>query len=197
MTLLNGSRLNLLGSTFWVSVGRGYAGGMSWRIDPHPLREGSLASRAVSGGVQRRRADVRGRWRGNVLPPMSPGAERRNQRVEQIMWEVVDRLFETWADELQGINFAVRTAPTSASLERATARGETVPLGVASVRQERRNPHRSTRHVVLFRRPIETSAVDEHHLAHIVADVVIELVSEFLNVPPEEIDPIYGTGPHR
>lgn len=170
---------------------------MSWNIDPHSRRTGALTSRAASVGSQRRRAELRGRWRGNVLPPMAPGAPHRQQVVEEIMWEVVDRLFETWGEQLEGINFVVRTVPSDASLERAVSRGETTPLGVATVRQERTNPRNSTRNVVLFRRPLETAALDEHHLAHIVADVLIELVSEFLNVPPEDIDPIYGTGPNR
>ena len=45
--------------------------------------------------------------------------------------------------------------------------------------------------IVVYRRPVETGAIDVADLADLVRDVVVEQVAHMLGRRPEEVDPRY------
>jgi predicted Zn-dependent protease with MMP-like domain len=45
--------------------------------------------------------------------------------------------------------------------------------------------------IVVYRRPVETRALDEGDLADLVRDVLVEQVAQLLGRRPEEVDPRY------
>ena len=46
--------------------------------------------------------------------------------------------------------------------------------------------------ITVYRRPVETRAVNERARATLVHDVVVEQVAELLGLEPETVDPDYG-----
>lgn len=131
-----------------------------------------------------RRRDRRGRGlRGPVIPPNLPGHRTRAERFDDHVLDAVERLERTWARQLDGTEFAVEEVPASAP---ASWESGGVPLG----RYFPADAGMPTR-IVLYRRPIESRAMDEGDLADLVSDVLVEQVAHLLGRRPEEIDPRY------
>lgn len=134
-----------------------------------------------------RRRDRRGRGpRGPVLPSGIPAYRTRAERFDDLVLHAVARLERRWASQLDGTEFAVEDVPPSnpAPWERGG-----VPLGryfPADVGLAAR--------IVVYRRPVETRAVDAADLDDLVRDVVVEQVAHLLARSPDEVDPDYRDG---
>jgi len=48
--------------------------------------------------------------------------------------------------------------------------------------------------IVVYRRPVETRALDAEELEDLVRDVVVEQVAHLLGRSPDEVDPEYSGG---
>ncbi|NMR20777.1 metallopeptidase family protein [Cellulomonas fimi] len=134
-----------------------------------------------------RRRDRRGRGpRGPLLPAGLPAFRTRAQRFDDLVLEAVGRLEKRWGRELDGTEFAVEDVPPSnpAPWERGG-----VPLG-RYFPADAGLPAR----VVVYRRPVETRALDEADLEDLVRDVVVEQVAHLLGRSPDEVDPGYHDG---
>lgn len=135
--------------------------------------------------VPARRRDRRGRGvRGPLMPSTMPAHRTRAERFDDLVLEAVERLERRWARQIDGTEFAVEEVPPSdpSPWERGG-----VPLGryfPADVGLPAR--------VVVYRRPIETRALDEADLADLVRDVVVEQVAHLLGRSPDEVDPDFG-----
>ena len=88
-----------------------------------------------------------------------------------------------WSRQLAGTEFAVEEVPPSSP---APWEHGAVPLGRYFPADAGLPPR-----VVVYRRPVVTRAVDEHDLADLVRDVLVEQVAHLLGHAPEDIDPEY------
>lgn len=131
-----------------------------------------------------RRRDRRGRGlRGPLLPPDLPGYRTRADRFDDLVLDAVERLERRWSRQLEGTEFAVEEVPPS---QPAPWEHGGVPLGRYFPADAGLAPR-----IVVYRRPVETRAVDDADLASLVRDVVVEQVAHLLARAPEEIDPGY------
>ncbi|WP_307793719.1 metallopeptidase family protein [Actinotalea soli] len=129
-----------------------------------------------------RRRDRRGRGlRGPVLPPDLPGHRTRADRFDDHVLAAVERLERRWGPQLEGTEFAVEEVPPS---HPAPWEHGGVPLG-RYFPSDVGMPAR----ILVYRRPVETRAVDDADLAELVRDVVVEQVAHLLAKSPEEVDP--------
>lgn len=141
-----------------------------------------MTSRPVAARVRRR--DRRGRGlRGPLVPPGLPGHRTRAERFDDLVLEAVERLETRWGPQLAGTEFAVEDVPPSspAPWERTG-----IPLG-RCFPADTGAPAR----VVVYRRPVETRALDEGELAELIREVLVEQVAHLLGHPPEHVDPHY------
>lgn len=150
-----------------------------------PASAFDVPGRPSTDGVAPRRRDRRGRGiRGPLLPPGSPAHRTRAQRFDDHVLDAVERLERAWGSQLAGAEFAVEDVPPS---DPAPWESGGVPLG-RYFPAEAGQPAR----IVVYRRPVETRALDDEDAADLVRDVVVEQVAHMLARTPEEIDPGYG-----
>ncbi|HEY5553523.1 MAG TPA: metallopeptidase family protein [Cellulomonas sp.] len=134
-----------------------------------------------------RRRDRRGRGpRGPLLPATVPAYRSRARRFDELVLGAVDGLEKQWSRQLEGTEFAVEDVPPSnpAPWERGG-----VPLG-RYFPADAGLPAR----IVVYRRPLETRALDHDDLADLVHDVVVEQVAHLLGRSPDDVDPGYSDG---
>jgi predicted Zn-dependent protease with MMP-like domain len=128
-----------------------------------------------------RRRDRRGRGlRGPLLPPGAPAHRTRAQRFDDSVLAAVDRIQRRWP-AVAGVEFAVEDVPPSDPAPWETG-------GVALGRlfpAEAGQPAR----ILVYRRPVETRALDADDRDELVHDVGVEQVAHLLARTPEEIDP--------
>lgn len=131
-----------------------------------------------------RRRDRRGRGlRGPLLPPDLPGFRTRADRFDDLVLDAVERLERRWSRQLEGTEFAVEEVPPS---QPAPWEHGGVPLGRYFPADAGLAPR-----IVVYRRPVETRALDDADLASLVRDVVVEQVAHLLDRAPEDVDPGY------
>jgi predicted Zn-dependent protease with MMP-like domain len=131
-----------------------------------------------------RRRDRRGRGvRGPLLPHDLPAYRTRAERFDDAVLDAVERLERRWARQLEGTEFAVEDVPPSRP---APWEHGGVPLGRYFPADAGLPPR-----IVVYRRPIETRALDDADLAALVHDVVVEQVAHLLARAPEDVDPGY------
>lgn len=95
----------------------------------------------------------------------------------------MEQLERRWGPQLDGTEFGVEDVPPSdpAPWEHG---------GVALGRCFAADAGMPTR-IVVYRRPVETRAIDAVDLADLVRDVVVEQVAQLLARSPDEVDPRY------
>lgn len=134
-----------------------------------------------------RRRDRRGRGpRGPILPVGVPAFRTRAERFDHLVLEAVGRLEKRWARQLDGTEFAVEDVPPS---NPAPWEHGGVPLGRYFAADAGLAPR-----IVVYRRPIETRALDAGDLEDLVREVVVEQVAHLLGRSPDEVDPDYRDG---
>ncbi|WP_402466814.1 metallopeptidase family protein [Isoptericola aurantiacus] len=128
-----------------------------------------------------RRRDRRGRGiRGPLLPPDAPARRTRAEQFDDTVLGVVQRIERRWP-AVSGTELAVEDVPPS---DPAPWEDKGVPLG-RLFPAEAGQPAR----IVVYRRPVESRALDGDDLVDLVNDVVVEQVAQLLARTPEEIDP--------
>lgn len=136
---------------------------------------------------QVRRRDRRGRGlRGPLFPSSLPAYRTRAERFDDVVLDAVERLEHRWGRQLEGTEFAVEEVPPA---DPAPWEVGGVPLGryfPADVGLPAR--------IVVYRRPVETRALDDDDLEDLVREVVVEQVAHLLGRAPDEVDPEYGDG---
>ncbi|MCB2174978.1 MAG: metallopeptidase family protein [Actinomycetales bacterium] len=118
-----------------------------------------------------------------LLPPDAPAHRTRAERFDDYVLDAVERLERRWAEQLKGTEFAVEDVPPSRP---APWEHGGVPLGRYFPADAGLPPR-----IVVYRRPVETRAVDDADLAALVHDVVVEQVAHLLARAPEDVDPGY------
>ncbi|WP_308121781.1 metallopeptidase family protein [Actinotalea ferrariae] len=144
----------------------------------------TVQRRSAGVALAPRRRDRRGRGlRGPLMPTSLPGYRSRAERFDDHVLAAVERLERRWAAQLEGTEFAVEDVPPS---NPAPWEHGGVPLG-RCFPADAGMPAR----IVVYRRPLETRAVDEADLADLVRDVLVEQVAHLLARAPEDVDPGY------
>jgi predicted Zn-dependent protease with MMP-like domain len=117
------------------------------------------------------------------MPPGLPGALTRSDRFDEYTRAALRRLQLRWERRLARLEVAVEAVPPSQgpSWEPGVALGRSFPAAEGL-------PDR----IVLYRRPIEARAVDQHDLGLLVLDVIVEQLAHLWQMPPEEVDPGFG-----
>ncbi len=134
-----------------------------------------------------RRRDRRGRGlRGPLLPASLPAFRTRAERFDDLVLAAVERLEKRWSRQLDGAEFAVEDVPPS---QPAPWEHGGVPLGRYFPADAGLPPR-----IVVYRRPVETRALDAEELEDLVRDVVVEQVAHLLARSPDEVDPEYSGG---
>jgi predicted Zn-dependent protease with MMP-like domain len=134
-----------------------------------------------------RRRDRRGRGpRGPLLPASLPAYRTRAERFDDLVLAAVERLEKRWSRQLEGAEFAIEDVPPS---QPAPWEHGGVPLGRYFPADAGLAPR-----IVVYRRPVETRALDADELEDLVRDVVVEQVAHLLARSPDEVDPEYSGG---
>lgn len=103
----------------------------------------------------------------------------------------VERLQAHLGDEIKHLDFFVSMSPDGEMLmEDKLGPGE-FPLGSVTRATRRRRAR-----LEIFRKPVESLADSPEALPWTVFDVVVELVADYVSLPPEQIHPDYR-GFHR
>jgi predicted Zn-dependent protease with MMP-like domain len=122
--------------------------------------------------------------RGPLLPRELPAYRTRRDRFDDRVLDAVERLERRWADQLEDVEFGVEDIPPS---DPAPWEHGEVPLGRFFPAEGDLPPR-----VVVYRRPVESRALDAADTAALVHDVVVEQVAHLLGLTPEQVDPAYG-----
>jgi len=142
----------------------------------------------MPGRPTRRRSRARDRHgrglRGPLVPREVPAWRSRRDRFDDRVLDAVERLEQRWADQLEGVEFAVEDIPPS---DPAPWEHDEVPLGRFFPAEGDLPPR-----VVVYRRPVESRAPDGPEAGALVHDVVVEQVAHLLGLTPEQVDPSYG-----
>ena len=117
------------------------------------------------------------------MPPSLPAYRTRAERFDDHVLAAVERLERRWSRQLEGTEFAVEEVPPSSP---APWEHGGIPLG-RYFPADTGLPAR----IVVYRRPVETRAVDEADLAELIRDVLVEQVAHLLARSPEDVDPGY------
>lgn len=118
------------------------------------------------------------------MPSSVPAYRTRAQRFDDLVLDAVEHLEKRWSRQLDGTEFAVEDVPPS---NPAPWEHGGVPLG-RCFPADAGLPAR----IVVYRRPIETRALDVDDLTDLVRDVVVEQVAHLLGRSPEDVDPRRG-----
>ena len=142
------------------------------------------ADSAPGPGPRRPHRDRHGRgMRGPGVLPRQPGSPTRptaRARFDADVVAAVRLLEERWGEHLPLVEYAVEDAP----LVPDDWGDDEVPLS-SLVRGQGAVPHR----VVIFRRPVERRSPSRSHQRHLVLTLVVEHLSDLLDLPVEEVDP--------
>lgn len=132
--------------------------------------------------------------RGPLLPTRLPAHRTPAETFDEMVLEAVEHLSPAWSAQLAQVDFAVEDVPDVGDGRRwpdlddlDVVADANVPLG--RVVDASRSPGGRPL-IVLFRRPLESRAIDEEDLADLVLEVVVDRFAHVLGRDPDEIDPI-------
>jgi predicted Zn-dependent protease with MMP-like domain len=139
------------------------------------------------------RRDRHGRGaRGSLAPPTIPLAASPSDRFDRLASEAVEHVEHRWRKQLAEVEFAVDLVPpTDTELGAAVADGA-IESGGVLLAQIIPAVGRQKAHIVLYRKPIELRARDAEDLEDLVHDIVVHVISNFLGLEPDVVDPGFG-----
>ncbi|EFG81529.1 hypothetical protein HMPREF0281_01307 [Corynebacterium ammoniagenes DSM 20306] len=136
--------------------------------------------------------------RGPLLPQQTPRFRTRGQRFDMEVLEAYSPIHNAYLEELRGLDIAVDTVPRMRLRADMTILpddivadgpvplGRIVPAGVDA-------GGRPTRaRLVIFRKPIESRCASRQEREELLSAVLTALVSNYLNIDPEVIDPRFN-----
>lgn len=113
-----------------------------------------------------------------------PEQRTKRQRFDDLLLGLVTEIDAHWSERLGLVEYAVEDVPILPS----DWHEEQVPLS-SLVRGRGGEPSR----LVFFRRPMEQRCETRSDLEAMVLTVVVEQIAELVDLPPEDIDPRYGS----
>ncbi|HEX3706190.1 MAG TPA: metallopeptidase family protein [Mycobacteriales bacterium] len=139
------------------------------------------------------RRDRRGRGpRGALAPRTVPLAASPGDRFDRIASEAVEHVEHRWRQQLADVEFAVDLVPPmDVALEPLASEGA-IESGGVLLAQIVPAHGRQKAHIVLYRKPIELRARDADDLEDLVHDIVVHVISNYLGLEPDVVDPGFG-----
>ena len=139
------------------------------------------------------RRDRHGRGvRGALAPRSVPLAVSPGDRFDRIAREAVEHVEHRWRHQLADVEFAVDLVPPAdAVLDQVAAEGAIESGGVLLAQIVPAHGAQKT-HIVLYRKPIELRARDAEDLEDLVHDIVVHVISNYLGLSPDVVDPGFG-----
>ncbi|MDO4761587.1 MAG: metallopeptidase family protein [Corynebacterium sp.] len=136
--------------------------------------------------------------RGLLLPTEVPRYRTRRELFDAAVLEAYSPLQEAYGQQLAHLDLAVDTIPRMRlhsefhSFPDEIVADGPIPLGrVIPAGVDARG--RATRaRIVIFRMPIEQRAANAEQRQEILENILIQLVAEYLNIRPEDIDPSFN-----
>jgi len=129
-----------------------------------------------------------------LMPVGLPAYRTRAEAFDEMVLEAVEHLSRSWAQQLAQVDFAVEDVPDPGDARRWSDLDDPdvvadadIPLG--RVIDAGAGPGGRPL-IVVFRRPLETRAIDDDDLADLVLEVVVDRFAHVLGKVPDEIDPI-------
>jgi hypothetical protein len=117
-------------------------------------------------------------------------ARTRGQSFDDLILDAVEDLERSWATELAEVEFAVEDVPAlpvgAIEFDPEVIADRGIPLGRLVRAGSEASAHAV---IVIYRRPLESRAIDREDRADLVFSVVAELVAEALGKDVDEIDP--------
>lgn len=138
------------------------------------------------------RRDRHGRGpRGPLAPRGVPISASPADRFDRIASEAIEHVEHRWRTELANVEFAVDLVPaleidSDPSAEGAIESGGVLLAAIVPARGTEKA------HIVLYRKPIELRARDLEDLEDLVHDIVVHVISNYLGLEPEVVDPGFG-----
>lgn len=141
------------------------------------------------------RRDRRGRGtRGALAPRSVPLAATAGDRFDRIASDAVEHVERRWRKELANVEFAVDLVPPAEFADPHPAGGAIESAGVLLAQIVPAHGSQKA-HIVLYRKPIELRARDAEDLEDLVHDIVVHVISNYLGLAPDVVDPGFGTDP--
>jgi predicted Zn-dependent protease with MMP-like domain len=139
------------------------------------------------------RRDRRGRGaRGALAPRSVPLAASPADRFDRIASEAVEHVEHRWRQQLADVEFAVDLVPPAdGEIDAATSAGA-IESGGVLLAQIVPAHGRQKAHIVIYRKPIELRARDAEDLEDLVHDIVVHVISNYLGLEPDVVDPGFG-----
>jgi hypothetical protein len=117
-----------------------------------------------------------------------PLTRTRGEEFDDLILDAVEALERTWAAELADVEFAVEEVPQVPANGPIHYNPEVIDdNGIPLGRLVRPNAEVAHPVIVIYRRPLETRAIDREDRADLVYSVVAELVAEALGKDVDEI----------
>ena len=119
-----------------------------------------------------------------------PLAATAGDRFDRIASDAVEHVEHRWRKELAEVEFAVDLVPPvdAGSLP---DEGSIESAGVLLAQIVPAHGRQKT-HIVLYRKPIELRARDTEDLEDLVHDIVVHVISNYLGLAPDVVDPGFG-----
>jgi predicted Zn-dependent protease with MMP-like domain len=122
-----------------------------------------------------------------------PLAASAADRFDRLASEAVEHVEHRWRQQLADVEFAVDLVPpTDGELDPATTVGAIESGGVLLAQIVPAHGRQKT-HIVIYRKPIELRARDAEDLEDLVHDIVVHVISNYLGLEPEVVDPGFGS----
>ncbi|GLB65342.1 hypothetical protein NCCP2495_32220 [Dietzia sp. NCCP-2495] len=144
--------------------------------------------------ITARRAERRGHGpRGPILPPEVPRWRSRSAEFDAAALEAFAEIDQQWHSQLVHLDLAVdmvprmRLRPGETWPEEVVADGD-VPLARLVPAGVDRNGQPTRARLVLFRKPLSRRGTDGDDLRDLIYAVLVELVSQHLEISPEEVE---------
>jgi predicted Zn-dependent protease with MMP-like domain len=138
------------------------------------------------------RRDRHGRGaRGRLAPRSVPLAASPADRFDRIASDAVEHVEHHWRQQLADVEFAVDLVPPEGTEPGAAPPEGAIESGGVLLAQIVPAHGRQKVHIVLYRKPIELRARDAEDLEDLVHDIVVHVISNYLGLEPDVVDPGY------
>lgn len=125
-----------------------------------------------------------------------PAFRSRRDRFDDLVRAAFEELERRWPDALASAEFFVEEVPPPDAVSEARQLGardglvaDQTPGGAVPLGRVRRATADAPARFVVYRHPVEVRTDDPHDLAHLVREIVVDLVAELLDLDPDEVDP--------
>ena len=127
--------------------------------------------------------------RGVLAPASVPIAASPADHFDRLASDAVEHVEHRWREQLAQVEFAVDLVPPADTQLAAAVADGAIESGGVLLAQIIPAVGRQKAHIVLYRKPIELRARDSEDLEDLVHDIVVHVISNYLGLEPDVVDP--------